>query len=783
MGFVDAHARQPTRHQVLSRKSTHRRANGTNDTSFPQIDDGSEYSFGSAFAPDSRRYSSAAGTGDVSPAAPLSLAPEHLGIGRGREGSGSVHNRQTGLAVFPALGESQADSAPRQVFNPSSRKASAHGDRVLSGTFSERLAHTGFSPIEPGRQLRMPRLSTSSVLSTPAASFASWLPFGARQPDTELDQLRRTTYSSRNDAPVSEAGSGSSFLGTLWKNISGRPNPSSQTGATSDTDFGIEQLAIGFAEASGSLALSTSYIKPDQLGQLLKYKGTNFGAGSAVRSPPIGGGLGGWVPTSPANPSTSRTQRSIPILISSPAVLFSELALAPGESQTFSIRVQLPKALPPSFRGRVACISYDLVVVAKRSMLETSAYVVRIPFRVLAHVGSETEILSFGQPIRMPPDDIQLTFQETAPVSTPRNTSPSPVIEDSGLPGLMSDTEASDDSPLKSTEDDAVIEDLYKQLAASTFLRQCIETVEQEKDTGTTNAPSETVNGDSDAEDAVKQHLDNISRRRAPVEFSLSQSGRSVASVWLPRRAYLLGDMITGKVHLYAGNPGIYQVSIWLESVETIRDQFSNYNNERNEELTRKVYAEHHGFCRSTSTLSFSLATPPTAAASFSTDIVSNVWQLRIELIIGCPGSPASDLVLSATAPFPPNRKGALQIQSPPLTPVSPTGLTSLPATVRGRQARARSSTVAEGSAQQRIVSPPANQLLRSSLASSAYNGETQLSTSPRSVSVRRRYDAVHEVPVQTLSCTVAVQMHPPMYKELIPGHWDSYVIDLAKRA
>ncbi|KAJ2177053.1 hypothetical protein EV180_006640, partial [Coemansia sp. RSA 518] len=114
MDFVDARIRQPSRHQVLSRKSTHRGANGTNDTSFPQIDDGSEYSFGSAFAPDSRRYSSAAGTGDVSPAAPLSLAPEHLGIGRGREGSGSVHNRQTGLAVFPALGETQADNAPRQ---------------------------------------------------------------------------------------------------------------------------------------------------------------------------------------------------------------------------------------------------------------------------------------------------------------------------------------------------------------------------------------------------------------------------------------------------------------------------------------------------------------------------------------------------------------------------------------------------------------------------------------------------------------------------------------------
>ncbi|KAJ2818908.1 Golgi membrane exchange factor (Ric1p-Rgp1p) subunit, partial [Coemansia erecta] len=553
--------------------------------------------------------------------------------------------------------------------------------------------------------------------------------------------------------------------------------------ATAEGEFGIEQLAIGFAEASGSLALSTSYIKPDQLGQLLKHKGTNFGAESAVRSPPIGGGLGGWVATSPANHSASRTQRSIPVLISSPAVLFSELALAPGESQTFSIRVQLPKVLPPSFRGRVACISYDLVVVAKRSMLESSAYVVHIPFRVLARVGSEPEPLCFGQPIRMPPNDIQLTFQESAPASTPRNASPSPVIEDSGLPDLFSDTEASDKASLESSEDSTAIEDLYRRLAQSKFLRQCIDTIEQEQDTGTTEAPPESPNSHSDGDEEVTQRLENISRRRAPVEFSLSQGGRAVASVWLPRRAYLLGDMITGKVHLHAGKPGIYQVSIWLESVEAIKDQFSSYNSERNEELTRKVYAEHHEFCRSASTLSFTLATPPTAAASFSSDIVSNVWQLRIELIIGCPGSGASDLVLSATTPFPPNRNGALRFQSPPSTPISPTSPTSPTGTARGRQTRARSSTIAEGSAQQRLFSPPPNQLPRSPPATTLQDGESQHPALLRSAPVRRRYDAVHEVPVQTLSCTVTVQMHPPLYKELIPGHRDSYVIDLSKRA
>ncbi|KAJ2360329.1 Golgi membrane exchange factor (Ric1p-Rgp1p) subunit, partial [Coemansia sp. RSA 2610] len=541
---------------------------------------------------------------------------------------------------------------------------------------------------------------------------------------------------------------------------------------------------------------------PDQLGQLLRHKGTSYGTSPGVRSPPIGGGLGSWVPTSPSTHSASRTQKSFPILISSPAVLFSELELAPGESQTFSIRVQLPKALPPSFRGRVACVSYDLVVVAKRNMLEANAHIVRIPFRVLAHVSSQQPVaLSFNQPIRMPPESIQLTFQETAPVSTPRNASPSLEIDDDGLPYLLSESDTAGEGSLELDDQSAVIESLYEQLTGSTVLRRCIELVEQER--GSPGASPVLVPSDdgehagadmsgrsrSDVEDGVMASIDDVCRRRAPVEFSLSQSGQAVASVWLPKRAYRLGDMVAGTVRLHTGRPGIYQVSIWLESVETINDQFSSYDGERNEELTRKVVADHHQFCRYNRTLGFALACPPTAAASFGSDIMSNVWQLRIELIIARPASLVSDLALSATAPFPPprlqrtgtpaaSRNGALRIQSPPSTPTSPTRLSSLPAAAQGRQFRTRSSTMAEGSIRPPILSPAAEQ------PRSSFVDDRQLAE-PAAVKygpLRRRYDAVAEVPVQTLSCTVTIQMYPPPSKELIPGHRDSHLIDLARR-
>ncbi|KAI8321283.1 hypothetical protein GQ54DRAFT_262039, partial [Martensiomyces pterosporus] len=115
-----------------------------------------------------------------------------------------------------------------------------------------------------------------------------------------------------------------------------------------------------------------------------------------------------------------------------------------------------------------------------------------------------------------------------------------------------------------------------------------------------------------------KRNIQAICRRRAPVSFSLSQGGGSVASVWLPKRVYQLGDMVTGKIEFHATSIHVYQVSIWLESVEAVGGQFSNYDPGRTEELTRRVHAEHHEFCRGTATMGFALASLPGAAASFA---------------------------------------------------------------------------------------------------------------------------------------------------------------------
>ncbi|KAJ1938207.1 Golgi membrane exchange factor (Ric1p-Rgp1p) subunit, partial [Kickxella alabastrina] len=685
------------------------------------------------------------------------------------------------------------------------------------------------------------RPSTSSVLSTPTTTMSSWLPFGPKPQQQQQQQLgvfssRKPTCSTPNEGPPSETGS-SGLLSSLWRNLAGGSNPPSRkgtrAGTLSEEDFGIERLAIGFVEASGSLALSTAYIKPDQLDLLMTHRGTDSTLGKGKRDPPIGGGLGGWAPANGAGHSSSRTQKSLPILISSPTVLFSELALAPGDSQTYSLKVQLPESLPPSFRGRAACITYDLVIVAKRSMLESSSYVARIPFRVLAHVrtsGSATTF-SFERPIHMPPNSSRLTFQESTSVMTPRNASPS-FIASADMSRASSASMGSPGGAGTHRLLSGGLDRIYEQLAGSEFLRSLLQGIDSDMLADTRSVPSIELGANAEraavGAEASKANIQAICGRRAPVSFSLSQDERALASVWLPKRAYQLGDMVSGKVNLYSGSINVYHISIWLESVEAIGGQFASYEPGQTEALTRKIFAEHHGFCRGNSTLGFSLATSPSSASSFASAIVSNVWQLRIELIISAPGTPACDLVLSEVTPFPPaqsqltspspyisralspprrflgqrigrHQEGddalAAPMQSPP--PVMPMFAA---AALHGsaRAGRLRSSTMAGGSGSGSslhqphppiVVSSPITETAdlsradRQQLPAALSPPRLRKSINHNARATRRRYDLAREVQVQTLSCTVAIQMHPSLIRTHLDGQKDTYTIDLTKRS
>ncbi|KAJ2777812.1 Golgi membrane exchange factor (Ric1p-Rgp1p) subunit, partial [Coemansia interrupta] len=669
---------------------------------------------------------------------------------------GRRHRGTVGLAAFPSLDDGSGDSSSAQ------RAARA-----------------------------------SSAVSTPTSSFSSWLPFGAR-PQQQAQLGLQTARRRPTHSTASDAGS-SGLLGSLWRNLSGAGGGGS-SGALAEGDAGVERLAIGLAEAAGTMALSPAYVGREALEQLVRHGGTDFGPAGA-RAAPVGGGLGGWVPGA-AGGGGGRAHKTLPLLAASPAVLFSELALAPGDSQTFSLRIDLPAGLAPSFRGRAACIAYDVVVVAKRSMLDASAHVARIPFRVLAAVPPDgaTPVFALERPLRLPPGSVRLVTQEGAGGLSSAESLPL-AGDDPDEPGGLDGPDSADA--------------LYGRLARSPFLQALLRDAALDAPAGGQNVPALDLAG-APGGASSQANIVAACRRRAPVAFSLSQGAHTPASVWLPRRTYQLGDMVAGRVDFHAGAQRVYHISLWLETTEAVGRRYANYGAAQTEELTRKVVAEHHGFCRANRSLGFALPTPPAAAPSFDSPLVANVWQLRIELITAAAAHAAPDLALSAATPFPPSMATAglgrrrrsssssgtrpplspvlaadgeaasvLSLSPPPLSPVlaGPPPITPLfgsPASAPPRAGRMRSSTVVGHAAAAAAVPPqPSPTAGRHSLDSHHLPAAARASADHSPRTIRRRYDVAAEVPTQTLSCTVPIQMHPSLASALRDSRKDSYTIDL----
>lgn len=83
---------------------------------------------------------------------------------------------------------------------------------------------------------------------------------------------------------------------------------------------------------------------------------------------------------------------SIPILSTPQSVLFVDLKIEPGQSITFSYRCPLPKALPPTYKGRAIKVNYHLTIGIQRaakSAIKQQISTVDFPFRVIAGLAGE----------------------------------------------------------------------------------------------------------------------------------------------------------------------------------------------------------------------------------------------------------------------------------------------------------------------------------------------------------------------------------------------------------
>ncbi|KAL9001381.1 MAG: hypothetical protein Q9169_000272 [Polycauliona sp. 2 TL-2023] len=170
-----------------------------------------------------------------------------------------------------------------------------------------------------------------------------------------------------------------------------------------------ETLMMGYGNVVGSFYLDPSLVDTSHFDEV-KSKGVvgNEGGGGVVRAETTkrqSGLLGslGWSSigeslegllgrrevSSIKEGANAGAAKWMPILSTPQSLLFVDLRLEPGQSQSYSYSFRLPAGIPPSYRGKAVQFCYNIVIGVQRATRSRQRHLVRrinVPFQVLPSV-------------------------------------------------------------------------------------------------------------------------------------------------------------------------------------------------------------------------------------------------------------------------------------------------------------------------------------------------------------------------------------------------------------
>ena len=417
-----------------------------------------------------------------------------------------------------------------------------------------------------------------------------------------------------------------------------------------------ETLMMAYAQTMGYFILDGSLVNAAPFEEV-KRKGVQGGGGvvgieRAKRSSgmfgafswgnigeSLGGLLGADDMSSMAQMKASAGSKSIPLLSTPQNLLFVDLRLAPGESRSYSYRFQLPRGLPPSYRGRAIKVFYHLALGVQRPEGQ-AIKTVEIPFRVLGSYNARGETL--GHDLMSPYILLQDAARSKSITADPSTPSGFPKFERKPISNQTK-------SPKQGLED---------------FLRYT-ERLQEENPDGqgilasptsptTPNALRKESIADqppASVKDAVDfailraNYVASTTSKQRPSEaqsanrFNIARGGHPVAVLTLLRPAYRLGEAVIGTIDFTTPSPTsslpspspTYALLAELESAERVDPSLALRSSNSINRVTRRVHAsvrENALFARQ---VSFALTIPATATPTFETTGVSLVWKLRVE--------------------------------------------------------------------------------------------------------------------------------------------------------
>lgn len=309
---------------------------------------------------------------------------------------------------------------------------------------------------------------------------------------------------------------------------------------------------------------------------------------------------------------------AIPIFSTPQSLLFVDLKLSPGESKSFSYKLELPPSLPPSCRAKSIRIHYNLVIGIQKldSRGRPQPKTTLVPFRVFPHVDK------YGQ---------QYTHDLQTPIVLQKDqASVVQLPSDRYLSSEKIFGKAVADHP-DSVENGRAsfvshIEGLFSSdpNVRNQLLSQQIDLQAAPKNRKT------TTQDNIDFFCRYHHTFDNVKPMRS--RFDIGRAGRRIATVILSKPVYRVGENIVFVVEYANADLKCFHITASLETEEFISQDVLRKREDPGD-ITRRVYSQSTMSTYSLNKSTFEFAIPATATPQFSTSSIALKWNLKLDFI------------------------------------------------------------------------------------------------------------------------------------------------------
>lgn len=132
------------------------------------------------------------------------------------------------------------------------------------------------------------------------------------------------------------------------------------------------------------------------------------------------------------------------------------------------------------------------------------------------------------------------------------------------------------------------------------------------------------------------QLVQNITARRSPNYYNITNSRGKVGRFCLFKQAYRLGEDIVGTFDFSSSTVPCIQLTVTLQSEEKISEEYKSAFKQDSAIIS---YSKHHEVVLHMDYCLLNLPIPLHATPAFSTDIISLGWKLHFEFVTGFPGA------------------------------------------------------------------------------------------------------------------------------------------------